>query len=330
MLLNTAVAFSDVICASPCVTSAAQVDEAVARTLVLLERRITESLHESFPEGLPPHGLPPAAIIWIMEEDLAEAKVIDRTIRLIQLSSVSPSWRSTALDSPQLWTTIVSSDPPHLIELSLARSKQLPLMIIFNSTYSRSLDETSFLNMIRPHQSRWGEIFFKWITSESTAVSFRDTAAPGYPELTSLKLLGSSSYLNLDVTFDLAVRATRLIELKIYHLRVNVTQLLETIAASSQLASLELHGLVSDSASNTPDPEPPSSPAKLIDVTTLNLHSLQSSIFISLFKYIRTAQTATKITIYHNFSNTDTYLETNDAPGVQGFSDWVSNLTWET
>ncbi|KAG8973281.1 hypothetical protein FRC05_008996 [Tulasnella sp. 425] len=90
----------------------------------------------------PFHQLPAEVLTIIIEIVLTRdylAGVDER--RMVKLMMVNRIWREIIINSPQLWTTIRTRNPPDFTELSIERSKPLPLSLTWHT--SDDLDTTN-------------------------------------------------------------------------------------------------------------------------------------------------------------------------------------------
>ncbi|KAG8973282.1 hypothetical protein FRC05_008997 [Tulasnella sp. 425] len=92
----------------------------------------------------PIHQLPAEIFTIIVEMDLtwnAYPEVDER--RMLELMAVSRVWRDIIINSPQLWTDILTRNPLDVAELFIQRSKALPLSLIWNTPKWPNLDTTN-------------------------------------------------------------------------------------------------------------------------------------------------------------------------------------------
>ncbi|KAG8928629.1 hypothetical protein FRC01_005656 [Tulasnella sp. 417] len=97
--------------------------------------------------------------------------------RLSQLSAVSTEWRVLIRETPQLWSFLHSDDPHRITQKALRRSKGVTLHITYIQRVSEIRHDWDgrwfyvsvpdpethadvFLDLVRPHHSRWREAFF--------------------------------------------------------------------------------------------------------------------------------------------------------------------------
>ncbi|KAG9017067.1 hypothetical protein FRB90_001892 [Tulasnella sp. 427] len=252
---------------------------------------------------LPIHRLPLEILSAIVEFALSSIHADYRLQRLLQISSVCFTWRTVAIATPSLWSTISSRNTTNTITLALERSKDAPLSAWFIvGDYSTNLDGYSeyldtrcsdnFLDFIYPHKHRWCVVSLQNMGC-STALRMlneRGVHLSGHLQQLNITWAGSPSDGDLVPFFGVA---EQLVELQLRNLLVSRDDILRILSTSPKLTSLHLESLLVQNVEDGTATDSQNSCSGFPDIrlpclTTLKLIRIPSILMTSIMKTVET------------------------------------------
>ncbi|KAG8925349.1 hypothetical protein FRC01_010320, partial [Tulasnella sp. 417] len=235
-----------------------QIEAAINETVELLKQRLTErvtDVRRRHNAQIPIYRLPPEMLSKVIGYEMDEVERHNQLHRIVQLSSVARWWRALILGIPSLWSVINGTDRSKIIELALERSQDSPLTVSWTDSPPTTpaglggsliycIDEDVFMGLICPHMARWRESKFQWLRKTSSIDALCSQEIKTSPYLERLHILRPEFPATTDPAYRFPSRMDRLVDLKLQNLAVSMEEIMQVLAASPQLVSLDLDSLV--------------------------------------------------------------------------------------